>query len=114
VFPHRGPRQDCDSKPSALSGGQLGQPIVLVQQEHLVCISPTERVTAIILPAMHQRMHQIRRPNLNRAAKFAFLVSAGFPGTVESGARPGVEGSATFPTGWFSTRERSYQWLAET
>src|ERR1700751_5818521 len=24
--------------------------------------------------------------------KFAFLVSAGFPGTVESGARPGVEG----------------------
>jgi hypothetical protein len=46
--------------------------------------------------------------------KFAFLVSAGFPGTVESGARPGVEGSATFPTGWFSTRERSYQWLAET
>lgn len=45
--------------------------------------------------------------------KFAFLVPAGFPGTVESGAQPGVEGSATFPTGWFSTRERAYQWLAE-
>ena len=45
--------------------------------------------------------------------KFAFLVNPGFPGTVESGAQPAVEGSATFPTGWFSTRERAYQWLAE-
>lgn len=44
--------------------------------------------------------------------KFAFLVNPGFPGTVESGARPAVEGPATFPTGWFSTRERVYQWLA--
>jgi hypothetical protein len=46
--------------------------------------------------------------------KFAFLVTDGFPGTVESGAQPGVEGRATFPTGWFSTRDRAYQWLAET
>jgi hypothetical protein len=46
--------------------------------------------------------------------KFAFLVSDGFPGTVESGAQPGVEGHATFPTGWFSTRDRAYRWLAET
>ena len=45
--------------------------------------------------------------------KFAFIVSPGFPGTVEAGAQPAVEGSATFPTGWFSTRERAYQWLAE-
>jgi hypothetical protein len=45
--------------------------------------------------------------------KFAFLVKPGFPGTVESGAQPSVEGSATFPTGWFSTREQAYQWLAE-
>jgi hypothetical protein len=46
--------------------------------------------------------------------KFAFLVNPGFPGTVESGAQPSAEGLATFPTGWFSTRERAYQWLAET
>jgi hypothetical protein len=45
--------------------------------------------------------------------KFAFLVNPGFPGTVESGAQPGVEGRATFPTGWFCTREGAYQWLAE-
>ena len=45
--------------------------------------------------------------------KFAFLVSAAFPGTVESGAKPAVEGSATFPTAWFSTRNGAYQWLAE-
>ena len=45
--------------------------------------------------------------------KFAFLVRTGFPGTVESGAQPSIEGSATFPTGWFSTRERAYRWLAE-
>jgi hypothetical protein len=45
--------------------------------------------------------------------KFAFIVSPGFPGTVETGAQPGVEGPATFSTGWFSTRERAYQWLAE-
>jgi hypothetical protein len=46
-------------------------------------------------------------------AKFAFLVPEGAPGTVESGGTPIVEGPATFPTGWFSTRERAYQWLAE-
>jgi hypothetical protein len=46
--------------------------------------------------------------------KFAFLIKGGFPGTVESGAKPDVEGSATFPTGWFSTREQAYQWFAET
>ena len=45
--------------------------------------------------------------------KFAFLVNPGFPGTVESGGHPDAEGRATFPTGWFSTRERAYRWLAE-
>jgi hypothetical protein len=46
--------------------------------------------------------------------KFAFLARDGFPGTVESGAQPGVEGRAKFPTGWFSTRDRAYRWLTET
>ena len=45
-------------------------------------------------------------------SKFAFLVPPSFPGTVESGGKPIVEGRAAFPTAWFSTRERAYQWLA--
>jgi hypothetical protein len=34
------------------------------------------------------------------------------PGTVEKGAEPAPDGPATFPTGWFETRERMYSWLA--
>ena len=45
--------------------------------------------------------------------KFAFLWPEGMPGTVESGSTPSPEGSAAFPTGWFTGRERAYQWLAE-
>ena len=45
--------------------------------------------------------------------KFAFLVPDGAPGTMESGGAPSVEGRATFPTAWFSTRDRAYRWLAE-
>ena len=54
-------------------------------------------------------------PRYNQAgvAKFAFIAGAGFPGpTVEDGAAPAPDGPATFPTGWFKTREAAYQWLA--
>jgi hypothetical protein len=44
--------------------------------------------------------------------KFAFLVTHHMPGTVEKGAEPAPDGPATFPTGWFETRERMYSWLA--
>ncbi len=44
--------------------------------------------------------------------KFAFLVTGNMPGTVEKGAEPVPDGPATFPTGWFETRERMYAWLA--
>ena len=53
-------------------------------------------------------------PRYNQAgvAKFAFIANAGFPGpTVEGGAEPATEGPATFPTGWFKTREAAYRWL---
>jgi hypothetical protein len=43
--------------------------------------------------------------------KFAFLTTAGMPGTAEQGAASMPEGPATFPTGWFETRERMYAWL---
>ena len=43
--------------------------------------------------------------------KFAFLVTAAMPGTVEKGAEPAPDGPAAFPTGWFETRDRMYAWL---
>jgi hypothetical protein len=46
-------------------------------------------------------------------AKFAFIANPGYQGpTVEAGAAPAPEGRATFPTGWFKTRQAAYQWLA--
>jgi hypothetical protein len=53
----------------------------------------------------------IPRYNGAGVTKFAFLVPEGFPGTVESGGQPRVEGSANFPTSWFTKREHLYQWL---
>jgi hypothetical protein len=55
----------------------------------------------------------IPRYNAAGVKKFAFLWPAGMPGTVEAGAVPEPEGSANFPTGWFTGRERAYQWLTE-
>ena len=43
--------------------------------------------------------------------KFAFHVPAGFPNTIESGGKEVVEGSAIFPTAWFSGRDRAIEWL---
>ena len=54
-------------------------------------------------------------PRYNQAGvtKFAFIANPNYPGpTVESGAPPAPEGPATFPTGWFRTRENAYEWLA--
>jgi hypothetical protein len=45
------------------------------------------------------------------AEKFAFITAASMPGIAEKGAAPAPEGPATFPTGWFETRERMYAWL---
>jgi hypothetical protein len=46
------------------------------------------------------------------AVKFAFIASPDYPGpTVEAGATPEPDGPASFPTGWFKTREAAYQWL---
>jgi len=43
--------------------------------------------------------------------KFAFHVSAGFPGTIESGGKEAIDGPAIFPTAWFSTRQNAVAWL---
>ena len=51
--------------------------------------------------------------NAGGVSKFAFITGEGVPfPTVESGAEPAPEGPATFPTGWFTSRDRAYQWLA--
>lgn len=55
----------------------------------------------------------IPRYNAAGVTKFAFLVPEGTPGSVEAGGTPAPEGSANFPTGWFTSRERAYQWLTE-
>jgi hypothetical protein len=53
--------------------------------------------------------------NAGGVTKFAFITGEGAPfPTVESGADPAPEGPATFPTGWFKTREAAYQWLSAT
>jgi hypothetical protein len=60
------------------------------------------------------RDHEIiPRYNAAGVKKFAFLWPEGMPGTVESGGTPTPEGSANFPTGWFTGRERAYRWLME-
>ena len=52
--------------------------------------------------------------NAGGPAKFAFITGEGVPfPTVESGADPAPDGPAAFPTGWFTSRDRAYQWLAE-
>ncbi len=51
--------------------------------------------------------------NVGGPEKFAFITGEGVPfPTVESGAVPAPDGPATFPTGWFTSRDRAYQWLA--
>ena len=55
--------------------------------------------------------HVIPRYNQAGVARFAFLWPEGTPNTVESGAEPRVDGRATFPTAWFTSRERAYAWL---
>lgn len=52
-------------------------------------------------------------PLYNQAGveKFAFLTTSAMPGTVEKGTQPVPGGPATFPTGWFETKERMHAWL---
>jgi hypothetical protein len=53
-------------------------------------------------------------PLYNQAGveKFAFLATDRAPGTVEKGGQPAPDGPASFPTGWFETKERMYTWLS--
>jgi hypothetical protein len=57
--------------------------------------------------------HIIPRYSAMGMTRFAFHLPAGAPGTVEAGGTPAAEGSANFPTGWFSTRAGADAWLAD-
>jgi hypothetical protein len=53
-------------------------------------------------------------PRFNAAGveRFALILPAGVPGTVESGAKPAIEGAvAKFPTAYFATRDRALKWF---
>ncbi len=43
--------------------------------------------------------------------KFAFHVPAGALNTIEAGGKEIIEGSAIFPTAWFSERSHAIEWL---
>lgn len=43
--------------------------------------------------------------------KFAFLLPAGVPNTMESGGKEIIDGPAVFPTAWFSVRQNALNWL---
>jgi hypothetical protein len=45
--------------------------------------------------------------------KFAFLVPAGAPNTMEAGGREIIDGPATFPTAWFAERRNAEAWFRE-
>ena len=58
-----------------------------------------------------RQSHIIPRYNKAGVTKFAFILPAEAPNTVETGAPPAVEGSAVYPTGYFSTRAGAIAWF---
>jgi len=57
--------------------------------------------------------HIIPRYNASGTRRFAFHVPEGFPDTMEAGGQPVIDGSATFPTAWFTHRQHALDWLSE-
>ena len=55
--------------------------------------------------------HIIPRYNAADVTKFAFLVPAGAPGTVEAGSQPEKEPPGSFPTGYFEDRQHILDWF---
>jgi hypothetical protein len=56
----------------------------------------------------------IPRYNAAGVKKFAFLVPAGSPNTVEGGHEPAEEPPGKFPTGYFKSRDRINAWFDAT
>ena len=56
----------------------------------------------------------IPQHNAAGVTKFAFLMPAGATATVENGTKPGKEGAAEFPTGYFGSRDGVKKWFDST
>lgn len=57
--------------------------------------------------------HVIPAYNAAGVRKFAFLLPAGAPGTVEEGNAPAPEPPGEFPTGYFTERRSITEWFAQ-
>lgn len=55
----------------------------------------------------------IPRYNAAGVKKFAFLVPPDAAHTVENGHPPAIEAPASFPTGYFGSRQRVFSWFGE-
>ena len=55
----------------------------------------------------------IPRYNAAGVKKFAFHAPLGFPNTMESGGKEGIERPANFPTAWFGSRENALRWFQQ-
>lgn len=64
-------------------------------------------------PGVMEWRHDAITPRYGAAGvkKFAFVMPAGFPGTMESGGKEVIDGPAIFPTAWFSERQNALKWL---
>jgi hypothetical protein len=60
-----------------------------------------QRIVAALRRRQGEKVHDHRRQLAEPAG-----------GLTPHGADPAPEGPATFPTGWFTSRDRAYQWLA--
>jgi hypothetical protein len=54
----------------------------------------------------------IPRYNAAGVQRFAFLVPANAPHTIENGNAPAVEDPGRFPTGYFASRDAVFSWFA--
>jgi hypothetical protein len=64
-------------------------------------------------PGVMEWRHDAVTPRYGAAGvkKFAFLMPAGFPKTMETGGEEVIDGPAIFPTAWFSERQNALNWL---
>ena len=64
-------------------------------------------------PGVMQWRNDVIIPRYGAAGvkKFAFLMPAGAPNTMESGGKEVIDGPAIFPTAWVSVRQNALDWL---
>ena len=87
----------------------------LLQREHIhqVLVDVTEmKYRAADDFETWRQAEIIPKYNAAKVEKFAFLLPSEATATVENGTEPAREGVANFPTGYFTSRDRAFNWLA--